>query len=280
MGRDSDQLAALRASLGRQLAVLRKDAGFTQGQLARRMGYSRSSISHIEAGRQTPCREFWQHTDTVVEAAGALVTAHADLVVAAQRHEPPVPDVPNSPAHKSASAPGSIQLHEPDGWEDEMRRRKFIRLLGRAGTTVVIAQIASTVNVDEQERVMRAVAVPSRVDEKVIENFDAIFQNCRRQNDVLGPRAVVSTVLAQRDVVDGLIPQCPDSLRPRLLSLYSKMSDSVGGYFAELDDTRYSVYYEQARTAAHDADDVNLAVAVLCSMSVSAAWQRKVPVVI
>ena len=241
----------------------------------------RSSISHIEAGRQTPCREFWQHTDKVVKADGALVSAHADLVHAAQHHEPPVMN--NNPAHKPDSTPGSIQLlylHESDGWDDEMRRRALFGLLGRAGTTAVIAQIVSILNVDEQERVLRAIVAPSRVDEKVIENFDAIYQICRRQDDILGPRAVVNTVLAQRNVVDGLLPKCSSDLRPHLLSLYSKMSNSVGGYFAELDDAGYSVYYEQARTAAHDAHDANLALYALCSMSVSAEWQRKVPLVI
>lgn len=79
----------MRTSLGRQLAVLRRSAGLTQGQLGHRTGYSRSSIAHVEAGRQTPDRTFWQRTDDIVEADGALVGAYADVMDAAQRHVRP-----------------------------------------------------------------------------------------------------------------------------------------------------------------------------------------------
>ena len=45
------ELLAVRRALGRQLAALREGAEIGQQQVARRTGYSRSSVAHAEAGR-------------------------------------------------------------------------------------------------------------------------------------------------------------------------------------------------------------------------------------
>jgi hypothetical protein len=73
-----------------------------------------------------------------------------------------------------------------------------------------------------------------------------------------------------------LARDCPAELRPRMLSLLSKASRHAGFLAFDLNDfASAQYYYEDARTLAHEAGDVELGVFVLCSMSYLATWQRK-----
>ncbi len=103
-----------------------------------------------------------------------------------------------------------------------------------------------------------------------------MLQHCKRQEDALGPQAVLQTVLAQRELVDSLLDECSDELRPRLLSVYSSMSSSVGIYFFDLDDPASAMYYcDQAREAAQKTRNTELAIYALCMMSHFASRQGK-----
>ena len=77
------ELVAMRLALGQQLAACREAAGIIQPQIARRTGYSRSSVAHAEAGRQLLTREFWKTADELLQADGALL-ANYDQVQAAK----------------------------------------------------------------------------------------------------------------------------------------------------------------------------------------------------
>jgi hypothetical protein len=103
-----------------------------------------------------------------------------------------------------------------------------------------------------------------------------MLQRCKRQEDALGPRAVLQTVLAQRQLVDALLAECSDALRPRLLSIYSNMSSSVGTYYFHLDEPASAMRYcESARATAQEAGNTELAVYALCMMSHFASEQGK-----
>lgn len=160
-------------------------------------------------------------------------------------------------------------------WPTTMNRRKLLRLLGWAASIVAAAPV-SGLDPHEQERLVQAIALPSRVDDTVIDHIESMLQHCKRQEDALGPQAVLQTVLAQRQLVDALLTECSDSLRPRLLSVYSNISSSVGTYYFHLDDYSSAMhYYESARAAAQDARNVELAIYALCMMSHSASEQGK-----
>lgn len=76
---DSDNIAAMQQELGRQLAALRRGAGLTQHGLAALAGFSRTTVSMAEIGRQSQAREFWQACDKALDTDGAL-TAGADQI--------------------------------------------------------------------------------------------------------------------------------------------------------------------------------------------------------
>jgi transcriptional regulator with XRE-family HTH domain len=161
------------------------------------------------------------------------------------------------------------------GWADTMDRRELLRLLGWVATTVAASPVSS-LDDDAQERLGKAIAAPSRVDERTIDHIETMLQHCKRQEDTFGPDAVLHTVLAQRELVRSLLDECPGGLRSRLLSVHSSMSSSIGTYFFDLEDPASAMYYcDQARAAAQDARNTELGSYALCMMSMFASQQGK-----
>jgi hypothetical protein len=163
------------------------------------------------------------------------------------------------------------------GWAKGMKRREvLLQVLGWAATTAAGAPLLQSLNPDEAQRVALALQTPARVDAAVIADIEEVLRRCRHQDDRLGPQAALDTVLAQRNLVRALLPEAPENLKPRLLSLFSNLSNSVGWlYFNFKDYQSAAFYYEEARTAAHDAQDTELGALVLCFMSHLATWQGR-----
>ncbi len=150
------------------------------------------------------------------------------------------------------------------GWVGMMDRRKLLRLLGWAASILAASPVMSGLNTDEQQRLALAITSPSRVDAQVIDHIEAMLQDCKRQEDALGPWAVLGTALAEQSLGQSLLTERPDALRPRLLSVYSDMSTSIGWYYFDLDSLENAMrHWDRARAAAQDAKRSN---------SVSTRW--------
>jgi tetratricopeptide (TPR) repeat protein len=153
-------------------------------------------------------------------------------------------------------------------WVGTMDRRELLHLFGWVATTVAGSPVLGSLNTDEQERVAKAVTSPSRVDEQVIAHIDDILWAAKANDDRLGPQAALATVLAQRQMIETMLPDCPDRLRPQLLSVLSNASRSAGWMYLNSDDLgNAQSFYEEARVAAHEAQNTELASYVLCFMS-------------
>jgi tetratricopeptide (TPR) repeat protein len=158
-------------------------------------------------------------------------------------------------------------------WAHNMDRRNVLRLLAWAGTAASV--FPATVG-DEHERVASVLSRSSRVDAQTIEHIEAVLWHCRRQDYALGPQAVLTTVLAQRDLTRALVPDCPAALRPLMLSALSEASRQAGWLSFDLKQFDHAVYYyEDARALAHEAENTGLGAFVLCEMSHLATWQGK-----
>lgn len=83
---DSQNITAMRRELGRQLAALRRTAGLTQDSMAVLAGFSRSTVSVAEIGRQAHAPEFWSACDKVLGTRGVLA-AGADQIEAVRHAE-------------------------------------------------------------------------------------------------------------------------------------------------------------------------------------------------
>jgi hypothetical protein len=175
----------------------------------------------------------------------------------------------------SADQPSYHQLvEELIEWACRMRRRDVLQLLSWASAAAAAAPILQHLDADGRERTALAITSPRRVDSVVVSHIDAILWSCMRQDDALGPQAVLDTALAQRQLVASLLPDVTAPVRDRLLSLYANLSRFAGWLSFDLNNyDATGAYYESARQAAHEAHNTELGAFVLCNMSHLATWR-------
>jgi DNA-binding XRE family transcriptional regulator len=77
---DPEVIWEMRRAMGRQLAAVRNRTGFSQWQLARVIGYSRSTLSDAELGRHRIGRAFWQRCQEVLEDEDPNLVATYDRI--------------------------------------------------------------------------------------------------------------------------------------------------------------------------------------------------------
>lgn len=162
------------------------------------------------------------------------------------------------------------------GVPGEVNRRE---LLQKVSTTLAIAAAAPLLDMadpDGRDRAVAALEDPGRIDAVTIEQAERGLKGFRMQGDVLGPRVALQAALAQRKVIGKFAANAPGHLRPQALSLYAELSQLAGWELYDLGDYRAAqYYYDDARTAAHDAENVELVSYILCTMSQLATWQGK-----
>lgn len=137
---------------------------------------------------------------------------------------------------------------------DEVQRRELMRAI--AVITAAAPAITAALSADEVERTIRAVATPRRVDAAVLDNIEAILNQARLQDDLLGPQAAIRTTLTQVDVAEALLAGPRDPLERRMKSLRSKISTSAGWQLFDLGRTGLAEeHFETARDIADEIDD-------------------------
>jgi transcriptional regulator with XRE-family HTH domain len=111
----------MSTSLGERIAAHRKALGWTQQELAERLGASRTAVSHLEAGLATPSER------TVALLAGLFKTEPHDLVHGTGY---PVAKAERLPAVVCRYTEVELQLRlleadaaagRVEGWEDRLR---------------------------------------------------------------------------------------------------------------------------------------------------------------
>jgi transcriptional regulator with XRE-family HTH domain len=76
-----DQVRQMRRVLGQELADRRREAGFSQRQLAPLTGYARSTLSDAELGRHHVRRDFWERCQRILRI-GSVLTGRYDQIEA------------------------------------------------------------------------------------------------------------------------------------------------------------------------------------------------------
>ncbi|MGH3763904.1 MAG: hypothetical protein ACRDTX_01920 [Pseudonocardiaceae bacterium] len=103
-----------------------------------------------------------------------------------------------------------------------------------------------------------------------------MITNLRQQGDVIGPQLTLQSALGHREVAHRLAQTAPTSFQQRTVSAYAELAQLIGWLCFNMGDYHSAQhYYEDARSAAHDAQNVELVTFVLCSMSHLATWQGK-----
>lgn len=207
--RESEDVAAARLALGRQLASLRKAAGYTQAAFAPLTCYGRSTLANVETGRQAVPRSFWERCAEQLAAPGLSAAydelqraKNAERMEAAQQAQAQRDAAVRSwragmrtPSLSEPAAGGlPMQPHDDDRVSAEvlMRRRTFLRYAETAGIVTLLPMTTSQHG--SSPELMGAYA--------------ALTANYRRIDALAGPGAVLSQMVDhQRCLADWL--HCP-----------------------------------------------------------------------
>lgn len=162
---------------------------------------------------------------------------------------------------------GSHDVESVEVGSVDMRRRTLM-MWGLTST------VAGVLDGDDIDRLARVRSGSLKLDAATIGHIEAVIHHCRRQEDTLGPDAVLDTVSAQGRLVRAVLPSASDELRERLLSLYANICRSIGWMLFNLNDfAGADHYFAQARTAAHQAENDALTSFILANWSQLATWR-------
>lgn len=155
-------------------------------------------------------------------------------------------------AQTGTGVDAALRWNEGGQEVDEVQRRELMRAI--AVITAAAPAITAALNADEVERTIRAVSTPRRVDAAVLDNIEAMLNQARLQDDLLGPQAAIRTTLTQVDIAEALLAGPRDPLERRLKSLRSKISTSAGWQLFDLG--RANLAEEHFETARDVADEI------------------------
>jgi hypothetical protein len=198
----------------------------------------------------------------------------------------PVPDAPRAVLLDGAAAgpivEGGDRAHDDlvpwlREWADTMRRREFLRTFGWAATAAGAAPLLADPPLTRAAAGAAGGAVEAPVvDAGVIARIEAVLAAAQRQDDALGPRAALQTVLAQRELVRSILPHCGPARRPRLLASAADVSRVAGWLSFDLRDFDAAAsYYHEARRLAEQAGDPALGALVHCQLGLLALWREQ-----
>ncbi|MGW1677708.1 helix-turn-helix domain-containing protein [Saccharopolyspora sp. NPDC002376] len=256
MARMPEAIAELRRALGAALRGFREASPLDQGAIGRFTAYSRTSISHIEAGRQFPARDFWKTADQVLEAGGELL-ADFDRVVADEKRIR-IAELQGTPVRKRDPTtrpprfPGSP--HDDDWQRDDVNRRELLRLMTVTGSLLSIPAI-------DVDRVRHATANPRHLGVAAVDSYERLnaelwkkFAESRSKRDVLP--AARQQLAALNDSLNE--PQA-DDLRRRLCTLAGDLFQLCGEIFFDSDNYADAAHcYAEAAHISKEANEFDL----------------------
>ncbi|WP_327074731.1 helix-turn-helix transcriptional regulator [Kitasatospora purpeofusca] len=76
---DLSEVSDFLHAIGQQIKLLREQAGLTQKQFAKEVGYTESLIGAVEQGKRTPQRELLEASERLLDGRGLLIAAADDI---------------------------------------------------------------------------------------------------------------------------------------------------------------------------------------------------------
>ncbi len=227
----------------------------------------------------------FRHLDT---APGAHLHTAADTILAALPGEGTLGSETETLAPQAAG-PLVQRLEEIDFtelvqvivmWMQQLNpavsRRTVLSKLSTASTVAAVAPLFDMLNPDEQEQLTRALQHPESFELPVLHYCERMITNLRKQDNVLGPQLTLPSAIGHRQIAQRLAKAAPESFQQRAISTYAELTQLVGWLCFNMGDYQGAQhYYEDARSAAHDAQNVELVTYILCTMSQLATWQGK-----
>lgn len=157
-----------------------------------------------------------------------------------------------------------------------LSRREVLNKLSAVFALAAAAPLFDMTDEDERAQVKAVIAEPTRFSEPALRYCEQAVENLRRQGDMLGPQPALQSALAHRQLATMQAKVAPAAYQQRAISVGAELSQLVGWCCFNAGDYRSAqYYYDEARSFAHDAHNVELVTYVLCTMSHLATWQSK-----
>jgi tetratricopeptide (TPR) repeat protein len=154
-------------------------------------------------------------------------------------------------------------------------RRTFLAKIASGFALASAAPLFDAADRGEQQRALEKLN-DDRFDPAALIHCEHMIGQLRRQGDVLGGQITLQSAVAYRNIARRLSRSATSEFRDRALSVYAEFSQLAGWLCFNIGDHQSALhYYEDARTVAHDAKNVELVTYVLCTMSHLATWQGK-----
>ena len=270
---DPEMVAEAKRALGRQLATYRNAAGLKQSQLAPRVLYGRSTIANVETGRQTCSRTFWERTDRVLAADGALLRAYEELAaLVRQQHADAARRLKES--RQAATRQGSIGLNASEAAADMVTlsvrldgREVIVQLSRRDLLQVGVGTFLEVFAFGQQADMLRDAAQKPRLPERLTvtapAHLEEILVHLREQwhaqvktDNLLGPRFALAAVLSQLTVIEGLRSELRDEQRLEVVRLGARYAESAAWLYEDSGDLAQARYWtSQAMDWAYESGD-------------------------
>ncbi len=264
MGPDSSD--AVRQVFGLALRQLRTQAGLSLRELGERAHYDYSRLSRAERGHHLMDPDLVRSLDEVLGTGGLLI-----LLRSLAQDEPVMPGprpLPTAGVHVDAGDTVLLELRTPDGRSVQvsLSRREFAQLLSGGALRAVLPAGAS--DLDAAERVSKTLAEPARIDPQVISYFQNLLEQHFTADKMLGPRQLLSPVLAQIDVLDGLRKHARPGTTDAALRLLAQYAEFAGWLHQDAGDTVAAMRWsDRASQWAQAVGDYQMVAYMLVRMS-------------
>jgi hypothetical protein len=243
MGSDSE---AVRQVFGLALRQLRNQAGMSLRELGQRSLYDYSRISRVERGEHLIDPE---HVPAIDEALGtggllallrSLAPGTADSAVGSSGMK----TLPAGGLHVDDGDSVTLELRTPDGRivRVSLSRREFAQLL-TTGMLRGLLPAGVADDLDQADRVSKALDEPRRVDQQVLDYFHTVLAEHFTADKMLGPRQLLGPVLAQIEVLDGLRRHARPGTAEPTLRLLAQYAEFGGWLHQDAGDTTAAMFW-------------------------------------
>jgi hypothetical protein len=147
-----------------------------------------------------------------------------------------------------------------------LSRREFGRLLTAGALRAVLP--GGIVDLDQAERVSKALDAPRRVDPQVLDYFGRLLDEHFTADKMLGPRQLLGVVSAQIDVLNELRRQARPGTTEPTLRLLAQYAEFAGWLHQDAGDTAAAMYWsDRASQWAQSVGDYQMVAYILVRKS-------------
>lgn len=261
MARMPEAVRELRRGLGATLRGFRESSPLDQAAIGRITSYSRTSISHIESGRQFPEREFWRVADQALNANGVLLERFDNVVEREKQIR--IAELRGGQVRRDDDTPPEPRFSGPphdEDWHDDVNRREVLRLVAVTGSLLAIPSI-------DADRVLHAAERPRRLDSATVDAYSHLNANLwARFGESRSKRDVLPVVRHQLDVLRSSLnePQAV-AVQQRLCALAADLFQLCGEVFFDVGS--YAAAAQCYAEAAHASKEARQPDLWACAMT-------------